>query len=128
MLQGSTAVGIRGEKRLGSPAAPRCAPLLERRTHSRYETSGSGIRGRLITPLTFMPIAKGSLEPRTNRYANNSETGEEGGKGTKVGAEWSSGLWKTPRGPRRKTEQKVSGHSTGSSLGSTALSSANSQR
>ena len=35
------------------------------------------------------------------------EMGEEGGTGTKVGTEWSSGLWKTPRGPRRKTEQKV---------------------
>lgn len=50
MLEGGAAVGIRG------------AGAAEG-THSRQETSGSGIRGRRITPLTFMPIAKGFRSP-----------------------------------------------------------------
>lgn len=59
------------------------------------------------------------LEHRTNLWTND-EMGERGGtrrRGKNVV------FW-----PRRKTEQKVREHSTGSTLWSTALTSANSQR
>lgn len=58
------------------------------------------------------------LEHRTNLWTND-EMGERGGtrrRGKNVV------FW-----PRRKTEQKVREHSTGSTLWSTALASANSQ-
>ena len=101
VLEGSAAVGFvgRGQDR------QREAPARSRGNPQQVRNLGVWYQRQTDYTFNFHANSEEVPEPRTNRYANNSETGEEGGKGTKVGAEWSSGLWKTPLGPRRKTEQ-----------------------
>lgn len=38
---------------------------------------------------------------------NNGEMGQEGEKGGKAGMELTSGIWKTPRWPRRKKNRRL---------------------
>lgn len=111
MLEGGAAVGIRG------------AGAAEG-THCRQETSGSGIRGRRITPLTFMPIAKGFRSPGQIGMQVTVKWGRREGQGQRWAQSGVPGFGKPHAGQGGGQNRRRDR----SNLGSTALSSASSQR